>query len=369
MLKCFLSTDDIFENNAVAAPQESAAPSTGPGLIKEKYKVGKTIGTGGFAVVKLGRHKEENKDYAIKIMGLPPGDTPDSKLEREDIFKEITLLSSIDHPHVINLKEYFVEGNKVYLVTELLTGGELLDAVLDRGTYSEADARACFLQLLKGIEYLHSKNIVHRDLKLENLILAQKGDLTNIKIADFGLAKRAAEAALQSVCGTPQYVAPEVITTTREDAYTAAVDMWSAGIVLFILLGGYPPFYDESEMVLFEKIRNGQFDFNKSVWDNVSKDAKDLILSLLQVDPTKRPSATQAIADKWFAASVSNSDISGAKLNGFGRKHKSWRAAVATVQAMQRMSSLVGKEGGFISASDVKESATKTSDYVVFPKT
>jgi serine/threonine protein kinase len=156
----------------------------------------------------------------------------------------------------------------VYIIMELLAGGELLTALLDKGKgadgteahYSEADARVIFRQLLGGVKYMHDTGIVHRDLKLENLLLSKPGDIGTIKIADFGLAKSQA-AALSTICGTPQYVAPEVIQGGREPyTYGAECDLWSCGVILFILLGGYPPFYDESEPRLFKKIREGRYD-------------------------------------------------------------------------------------------------------------
>jgi calcium/calmodulin-dependent protein kinase I len=171
---------------------------------------------------------------------------------------------------------------------------------LEKGNYSERDAKACMKQLLKGIEYLHSRNIAHRDLKLENLLLMKKNDISRVKIVDFGLAKRAAESHLETICGTPQYVAPEVIQGVPGNKYDPKVDMWSAGVIMFILLGGYPPFYDEHEPRLFQKIRRGLFSFDDPVWNDVSGTAKDLIKKLLVVAPAERLSAAQALAHEWF---------------------------------------------------------------------
>eukprot|EP00898_Chlorokybus_atmophyticus_P007826 jgi/Chlat1/8044/Chrsp73S07530 len=175
-----------------------------------------------------GTHKATGVDFAVKIMTLPTGDGRRERAARSDIFKEVDILTKLDHENVIRLVEWFEEHNKarttqhyIYLVTELLSGGELLDAVLDRGTYTEMDAKVCFRQLLHAIRYLHSHG-----------------------------------TRLDSICGTPQYVAPEVI---------------SGG-------GGYPPFYDESEGALFQKIRRGEYSFNDPVWDSVGQEAKDLAL-------------------------------------------------------------------------------------------
>lgn len=293
----------------------SAAPSNPPAnpgsklrtdcKVRDVYRLSKTIGTGGFSVVKLAIDKRTNKEYACKIMALPPAgqQVGENESTREDIFKEIDILCGLNHENVIYLREYFEEGDKVYLITELLTGGELLDAVLQRGNYTESEARNCFVQLLRGIEYLHSRHVVHRDLKLENLLLASPDDMTKIKIADFGLAKKAV-GDMHTICGTPQYVAPEVIKGTPGLVYGPGVDMWGAGVVLYILLGGYPPFWSESEPLLFELIRKGAFTFNDPVWKTVSDSAKDLICQLLVVDPAMRLTSSQALKHPWVVGEL-----------------------------------------------------------------
>ncbi|KAK9818047.1 hypothetical protein WJX72_006277 [[Myrmecia] bisecta] len=308
--------------------------------VRDIYKLGKTLGTGGFAIVKLATDKQTSEEYACKIMALPEESAKagDNENTREDIFKEIDILVGLNHENVIFLKEYFEEGNKVYLITELLTGGELLDAVLERGSYNEADARYCFVQLLRGIEYLHTKNVVHRDLKLENLLLATPDDITKIKIADFGLAKKAAESAMDTICGTPQYVAPEVIQGIPGLIYNAAVDLWSAGVVLFILLGGYPPFYDESEPALFEQIRKGHYTFDDPVWDTITEPAKDLIRKLLAVDPRKRLTASQALKHKWITGTLdSTANLDLTRLNMRRTLRNKFKGAVHTIVAQNRL--------------------------------
>lgn len=338
------------------------------GTVRKKYKFGDTLGTGGFAVVKRAVDREDQTEYAIKIMILNQSDeerahNPNSTRSPQTleeirareraaetlIFKEIELLQDMNHPNVVRLKEYFVENRKVYLITELLTGGELLDAVLERGSYSEYDACLAFIQLAEGIKYLHSKNVVHRDLKLENLLLATPKAFTNIKIVDFGLAKKAAEMNMETVCGTPQYIAPEVILKSPDTAYTSAVDMWSAGIVLFILLGGYPPFYHEEDAQLFEKIRNINYNFNDVVWRDISAEAKDLISKLLVKEPEKRFTAAQALQHPWCLGgkldkpnsrgrrpSEVRLDIT--KLNLEKHFRRKLKAAVHAMKATRRMS-------------------------------
>ncbi|KAG1660285.1 hypothetical protein FOA52_006752 [Chlamydomonas sp. UWO 241] len=278
--------------------------------VKDVYLLSKVLGMGGFSCVKLALERETGKEYACKIMSFPTGALVDPQTakdhnipcenSREDVFKEIDILCGMEHENIVYLKEYFEENNKVFLITELLTGGELLDAVVQRGSYNEAEARCIFRQILLGIQYLHSRNVVHRDLKLENLLLSVEGDITRVKIADFGLAKMTAGEAMQTVCGTPQYVAPEVILGHKSTQYGPGVDMWGAGVVLFILLGGYPPFYSESEPELFNLIRKGKFAFDDPVWVGVTRRAKDLISKLLEVDPARRLSAAAALNHIWF---------------------------------------------------------------------
>jgi len=236
------------------------------GRLKDVYDIGETIGTGGFAVVKMGRHKKTGKQVAIKIMTLPDAGTEDADYHRNQIFLEIDILSKLEHPNVLKMYEYFLEGKKVCMVTELLHGGEMLDAVLNRGMYSEADAKQVFRQLLESLKYLHSVAVVHRDLKLENLLLKEPDDLNTVKLADFGLAKRAAQQGMETICGSPMYVAPEVIRfEPGNDPYGSPCDMWSAGVILYILLCGVPPFDDESEAVLYNLIAKGDYSLDDPV--------------------------------------------------------------------------------------------------------
>ncbi|GBF97717.1 hypothetical protein Rsub_10881 [Raphidocelis subcapitata] len=294
-----------------AGPGSPSSPSRGANAtttrrvdrrFRDCYRVGETLGKGGFAVVKRVTERSTGRPYAVKIMSLPPvGVEPgDNESTREDIAKEIDILCGLDHPNVVGMKEWFEEGGKVYLITELVGGGELLEAVIRRGAYGEAEARGCFASLMAGIAYLHSRNVAHRDLKLENLLLATPDDITQVKIADFGLAKRSPGGAMSTVCGTPQYVAPEVIAGTPGVVYGPQVDMWSAGVVLFILLCGYPPFYAESEPALFDQIRRGAYGFDDPAWDAVTPAAKDLISRLLAVDPAARPTASECLGHPWL---------------------------------------------------------------------
>jgi hypothetical protein len=297
-------------------------------------------GTGGYAVVKHGTHLQTGERVAIKILQLPDsgrdgsaarrptarprpreprdserfysGGVEKSDLAFEDIANEIEILKALDHPAVLHLHAHYVSdhGDKVYLVTELLEGGELLDALLDRGNYSEADAAAIMRPVLQGLAYLHSRGVTHRDLKLENLLMADATDLGSVRIADFGLAKAAFSAAggdrpgVGAICGTPSYLAPEIIAGQR---YTPAVDCWAAGVCLYILLSGVVPFNwtdrpgaDLRE--LFDRIAAGAYSLDGPEWEGVSAEAKALVRGLMCTDVSQRLSAQAALTHRWLAA-------------------------------------------------------------------
>jgi len=181
---------------------------------------------------------------------------------------------------------------------ELVTGGELFDRIVEKGSYSEEDAKTLVRKIVSAIEYLHSLNIAHRDLKPENLLVKSIADDTEVKIADFGLSKIIDEQKMmQTACGTPGYVAPEVLNA---EGYDKEVDMWSIGVITYILLCGFPPFYSESVPEVFEQIMKAEFDYPEEYWADISENAKDFINSLLVVDVSKRMTARQTLEHKWL---------------------------------------------------------------------
>jgi len=313
--------------------------------VRDKYKIGKSIGTGGFATVHTATRKEDGLHVAMKVMDLPKGNSLEDQDTRKDIYSEIELLSSLKSDHVIRLFEFFVETPKVYLSTELLAGGDLLDAVLSSGKYTEEMARKVFQRLLLGIQDLHQVGIAHRDLKLENLLLANKSDLTTVKICDLGLAKRSTESQLKTVCGTPQYVAPEVITGKPTQKYGPEVDMWSAGVILFMLVSGTPPFSDKNEQSLFRKIRKAKVEFKSPVFHKLTDDVKDLIKKLLVKKPSERLSAAEALKHPWVALEKSNSvllnETTDELKNTFQGKFKKAAHVVLSVNKMNKLKLLL----------------------------
>jgi len=244
--------------------------------------------------VHLGVHKKTGEKFAIKVIEKNEMDT--SRLETE-----VNILKKVQHPNIIHLKEFFDTPKKLYLVMELVTGGELFNKIIELGSYTEAVAATVARNVLSAVNYLHQNGIVHRDLKPTNILLKSPEDITDVKLGDFGLSKIVGDqnAVLQTTCGTPIYVAPEVL---MGEGYGPEVDLWSVGVIMYILLCGFPPFFDDGKNMglLFEQIMSGKFDFPAPYWTNISDAAKDLIGKLLQVDPKQRFTAAQALAHPWI---------------------------------------------------------------------
>jgi len=287
----------------MAAVIDSALPSA----ITDDFDVGQTLGTGHFSKVKLGTNKKTGEKVAIKIINKPTG----SKIAM--LKAEVDILMKCDHPNIVKMYKCYETDKIHYLVLELLTGGELFDTIIAKGHYSEADARQVTITLLDGIRYLHTQNVAHRDLKPENILLKDKTNAAAIKITDFGLSKifaddAAGEVIMKTACGTPGYVAPEVL---GHDAYSSQVDLWSIGVIVYILLCGFPPFYGDNDAQMFKRIKAGQYKFLAPYWDPISADAKDFVRNLLVVDPKKRMTAAEALNHKWLGrtAAVSTKNL------------------------------------------------------------
>jgi len=271
------------------------------------YKMGKLLGQGTFAVVKLATYTDglKTEKRAIKIVDT----TRLNRKGREDLRREISIMKTLRHPNIICLLEEFEvpKKKKHYLVLEHCAGGELFDAICNREKYSEHEARVTMVQLCRGIKYFHHKNVVHRDIKPENLLYSTKVGLeedaiesAELKIADFGLAhgiKR--NQTLKVSCGTPGYAAPEVLSS---QPYGMKCDIFSLGVVLYILLCGFPPFYDDEDSVVCEKIINGNWCFLEPFWDDVSEDAQALVSKCMHLDPDQRPTAEEILSDKWMTS-------------------------------------------------------------------
>jgi len=266
--------------------------------LTKKYEVGAELGRGAFSVVKVGINKKTKEKVAIKII-----DRNDvGKDYEKNLRMEMDILRRVDHPNIIALHEMVEAGNKLYFVMELVTGGELFDRIVEKGSYSEEDAKILVRKIVSAIDYLHKQNIAHRDLKPENLLVKSVEDDTEVKIADFGLSKIIdKDKMMQTACGTPGYVAPEVLNA---EGYDKEVDMWSVGVITYILLCGFPPFYSESVPEVFEQIMKAEYDYPEEYWDEISAEAKDFIDHLLVVDVSKRLTAEQALNHPWLRQST-----------------------------------------------------------------
>merc|ERR1712141_411418 len=197
-------------------------------------------------------------------------------------------------------------GRFFYLVMELVTGGELFDRIVEKGSYTEKDAADLIKQVLSAVAYMHSSGVVHRDLKPENLLYHSPDEDSKIMISDFGLSKMEESGIMATACGTPGYVAPEVLA---QKPYGKAVDVWSIGVISYILLCGYPPFYDENDANLFAQILKGEFEFDSPYWDEISADAKEFIRQLMCVDVDKRLSCEEALEHAWITGAKSEKNI------------------------------------------------------------
>jgi len=229
------------------------------------------------------------------------------------------------------------------LVMELVTGGELFDSIVDRGNYSEKDAAKVMMQLCDALAYMHEKEVVHRDLKPENILLSNREPNAPIKVADFGLARVVSNKdMMKTACGTPGYVAPEVL---QNKGYTGgAIDMWSTGVILYILLCGFPPFYEEELPALFEQIMKARYDFPSPWWDNISNEAKGLVKGMLTVDPKKRLTAKQVYSNEWVGGKASDAALPG--VGGNLKKYNATRKlkkAAQGIMAAAKVAKMAGK--------------------------
>jgi len=266
--------------------------------ITDKYIIQEELGRGAFSIVKLAIEKDTGTKYAVKMINKT---TVGQDLVR--LQTEIDILKKVNHPNIICLKDIIDTKNCLFLVTELVTGGELFDKIVELGSYSEKDAANLVVKMVSAIDYLHEIGIVHRDLKPENLLLKDKNSISEVKLADFGLSKIVSQQVMmQTACGTPGYVAPEVLLAK---GYEKEVDMWSIGVITYILLCGFPPFYNEKLQLLFEQIMKADYDFPEDYWSDISNDAKDFIRKLLVVDPKKRMSGKEALKHRWLTGNAS----------------------------------------------------------------
>jgi calcium/calmodulin-dependent protein kinase I len=261
--------------------------------ITENYDIKEEVGKGAFSVVKLAVNKKTGEKVAVKIINKTKAS---SEADAKRLQTEVEILKKVKHPNIISLKDLYDTPEELYLVMELVTGGELFDKIVQKGQYSEKDASAMVKKILGAVDYLHQNNIAHRDLKPENLLLRGNDD-TDVMLSDFGLSKITGQSMMETACGTPYYVAPEVLSAS---GYDKEVDLWSVGVITYLLLCGFPPFYGESLPEVFEQIMKAEFDFPDPYWTEISGDAKDFIQKLLIADSKKRLTAATALQNPWI---------------------------------------------------------------------
>ncbi|XP_046905159.1 calcium/calmodulin-dependent protein kinase type II delta 1 chain isoform X6 [Hypomesus transpacificus] len=321
----------------------------------DEYQLYEELGKGAFSVVRRCMKISTGQEYAAKIINTKKLSARDhQKLERE-----ARICRLLKHPNIVRLHESISEEGFHYLVFDLVTGGELFEDIVAREYYSEADASHCIQQILESVNHCHQNGIVHRDLKPENLLLASKLKGAAVKLADFGLAieVQGEQQAWFGFAGTPGYLSPEVL---RKDPYGKPVDMWACGVILYILLVGYPPFWDEDQHRLYQQIKAGAYDFPSPEWDTVTPEAKDLINKMLTINPVKRVTATDALKHPWICqrstvASMMHRQETVECLKKFNARRKLKGAILTTMLATRNFSakSLLNKK-----ADGVKEPQT-----------
>ena len=259
----------------------------------ELYKIEKCLGKGSFGEVRLVTHKPTGHQRAVKIFRK---ETYSTRSAKQKLLNEIKILRDLDHPNIIRMFEYFEDEKKLFLIMEKCEGGELYDQILTVNSFSEMQAANLIKQLLSAIAYLHGCQIVHRDIKPENILFEEKNQLNSIKLIDFGIAMKFQEGIpIRDSVGTVFYIAPEVL----EQKYTEKCDLWSCGVITYMMLCGYPPFGGDSDQVIIKKIRSGKFLFNQPIWTRLSLESQDFISKLLSPE-ADRLTALQALSHPWI---------------------------------------------------------------------
>ncbi|OXA60712.1 calcium/calmodulin-dependent protein kinase type II alpha chain isoform X2 [Folsomia candida] len=334
----------------------------------DNYELKEELGKGAFSIVRRCVQKSTGLEFAAKIINTKKLSARDfQKLERE-----ARICRKLQHPNIVRLHDSIQEENFHYLVFDLVTGGELFEDIVAREFYSEADASHCIQQILESVNHCHTNGVVHRDLKPENLLLASKAKGAAVKLADFGLAieVQGEQQAWFGFAGTPGYLSPEVL---KKEPYGKPVDIWACGVILYILLVGYPPFWDEDQHRLYAQIKSGAYDYPSPEWDTVTAEAKNLINLMLTVNPNKRITASDALKHPWICqrervASMMHRQETVDCLKKFNARRKLKGAILTTMLATRNFSSrsIVNKKENTTSltsgsGSQVKESTDSST--------
>jgi calcium-dependent protein kinase len=318
------------------------------GKLHDVYNIGDVLGQGAFGTVKRIVHKRTKEVRAVKILDKSRFK---SQADVDNFFTEVSIQRSLDHPNITRVYEYFQDSKNYYLICEVCTGGELFDRIVRDGSFSEEQAARYMKDILSVIAFCHSHGVVHRDLKPENFLLDTDEEAAHLKAIDFGASCFYVRGEpITQLIGTPDYMAPEVLS----HKYSEKCDEWSAGVILFVLLSGGPPFHGSSQEEIFSLVSKAVVRFSDEIWSDISPDAKDLIKKLLTKNPSKRITAAQALKHKWFKK-PSSKKLSAA----------SSRRLLANLNAFQSELKLQQATYSFI-ASQLATKAEKEEIYKVF---
>jgi len=341
-----------------------------PGKITEFYDIDKKkLGEGSYGTVSKATNKSTHAVRAVKSISK-------AQMKNLDRFKqEIAIMKMMDHPNIIKLFETFEDHRNIYLIMELSLGGELFDRIIDAGHFTEVQAATLMQQIFRAIYYMHENKVCHRDLKPENFLFSSKDPIEKclLKIIDFGLScVYTADQVLTTKAGTPYYVAPQVLA----GKYDQLSDLWSCGVIMYVILCGYPPFYGETDADVLTKVRLGNFTFNAADWKNVSEDAKNLIRLLLKMNPRDRYTAEQSLHHVWVknkapkAADVAIGAGMVDNLRGFRSQNKLKKAALniiagqlgdSQIKALRdTFMALDGNGDGLLTVNEMKEGLAKS---------
>jgi len=287
--KWFFGSGDKLDEAGAAEPREKQ--------VQDCYQIGKLIGTGTFGEVREVKDRRTKQKFALKTIDKSKLDAHQMKY----LEGECEVLKRIDgHTNIVKLHEIWDAPKKLHIVMELVSGGQLLERLASKGLYSEGVTAQCFRSILEAISHCHSLGVVHRDLKPENILLSDNSDSAEVKVADFGLAKLYDDETtmMMTQCGTPEFVAPEVMAG---NGYTKECDIWSLGVMSYIMLCGYLPFNGSNVTELFAAIAGSELEFPPEEWDMVSTQAKDCVRQMLQKKASARPAAATLLRHPWLA--------------------------------------------------------------------
>ncbi|XP_061113444.1 caM kinase-like vesicle-associated protein [Conger conger] len=334
-------------------PRESGK-SSNLSDITDKYELGQILKAKEFCELCLARERQSGQLFICKKFLKKDG-----RKVRRAAKNEILILQKLSHPNILQLMDTYETRKEYFIIQEIATGGDLFDWILDQGSYTERDAANVIRQVLEAVAYLHSLNIVHRNLKLENLMYYTENNQSKVVLRDFYLSTFE-NGSITEPCGTPEYLAPEVVTRHR---YGRPVDCWAVGVIMYILLSGNPPFFDEAEeentdlhhRIIFCRIAAGEFEFDSPYWDDISAAAKALVCRLMEVDQMLRITAPEALAHEWMTGQVASErnlkDVVCAQFERNFARSK-WRKALCVTTFMQRLRTQdseprsPGREGG-----------------------